>query len=108
MIFRTTAFRTFRKVMPRLSRTEKAIDAGTPGGIGDLFRGQILTGKVHNLSASRGDAGRASFSSNGPVEEACRMANDFAITPKWADFAAEAVGYLKEQPASSANDHLER
>lgn len=38
-------FRTFRKVMPPMSRTEKeAIDAGTTWWEGDLFQGN-LTGK---------------------------------------------------------------
>lgn len=48
------AFRTFRKVMPPMSRTEKeAIDAGTTGGKAICFAA-ILTGKSYITIRSRG------------------------------------------------------
>ena len=74
------AFRTFRKVMPPMSRTEKeAIDAGTTWWEGDLFRGNPDWQKLHNYPQPRLTAEEQAFL-DGPVEEACRMANDFAIT----------------------------
>ncbi|MBF3314063.1 acyl-CoA dehydrogenase, partial [Leptospira borgpetersenii serovar Hardjo-bovis] len=48
-LFSAPAFRSFRKVMPPMSRTEKeAIDAGTTWWEGDLFRGNPDWQKLHN------------------------------------------------------------
>ncbi|RCI99559.1 acyl-CoA dehydrogenase, partial [Klebsiella pneumoniae] len=90
------AFRTFRKVMPPMSRTEKeAIDAGTTWWEGDLFRGNPDWQKLHNYPQPRLTAEEQAFL-DGPVEEACRMANDFAITHEMADLPPELWAYLKE------------
>ncbi|STW24604.1 acyl-CoA dehydrogenase [Klebsiella variicola] len=90
------AFRAFRKVMPPMSRTEKeAIDAGTTWWEGDLFRGNPDWHKLHNYPQPRLTAEEQAFL-DGPVEEACRMANDFAITHEMADLPPELWAYLKE------------
>jgi acyl-CoA dehydrogenase len=90
------AFRAFRKVMPPMSRTEKeAIDAGTTWWEGDLFRGNPDWQKLHNYPQPRLTAEEQAFI-DGPVEEACRMANDFAITHEMADLPPELWAYLKE------------
>ena len=74
-IFSAPAFRAFRKVMPPMSRTEKeAIDAGTTWWEGDLFRGTPDWQKLHNYPQPRLTAEEQAFI-DGPVEEACRMAN---------------------------------
>jgi hypothetical protein len=81
------AFRAFRKVMPPMSRTEKeAIDAGTTWWEGDLFRNPDWQ-KLHNYPQPRLTAEEQAFI-DGPVEEACRMAND-AITHEMADLPPE-------------------
>ena len=89
-------FRGFRKVMPPMSRTEKeAIDAGTTWWEGDLFQGNPDWKKLHNYPQPRLTAEEQAFI-DGPVEEACRMANDFAITHEMADLPPELWAYLKE------------
>jgi acyl-CoA dehydrogenase len=82
--------------MPPMSRTEKeAIDAGTTWWEGDLFRGNPDWQKLHNYPQPRLTAEEQAFI-DGPVEEACRMANDFAITHEMADLPPELWAYLKE------------
>lgn len=90
------AFRAFRKVMPPMSRTEKeAIDAGTTWWEGDLFRGTPDWQKLHNYPQPKLTAEEQAFI-DGPVEEACRMADDFQITHELADLPPELWDYLKE------------
>ncbi|WP_426445717.1 acyl-CoA dehydrogenase FadE [Siccibacter colletis] len=95
-LFSAPAFRSFRKVMPPMSRTEKeAIDAGTTWWEGDLFRGNPDWQKLHNYPQPKLTAEEQAFI-DGPVEEACRMANDFQITHEMADLPPELWAYLKE------------
>ncbi|MEN5016617.1 acyl-CoA dehydrogenase FadE [Erwinia sp. Eh17-17] len=87
---------TFRKVMPPMSRTEKeAIDAGTTWWEGDLFRGTPDWKKLHAYPQPRLTPEEQAFI-DGPVEEACRMANDFQITHEMADLPPELWAYLKQ------------
>ena len=89
-------FRSFRKVMPPMSRTEKeAIDAGTTWWEGDLFRGKPDWEKLHNYPQPKLTEEEQAFI-DGPVEEACRLANDFQITHEMADLPPELWAYLKE------------
>ncbi len=95
-LFSAPMLRTFRNVMPPMSRTEKeAIDAGTTWWEGDLFRGNPDWQKLHNYPQPRLTAEEQAFL-DGPVEEACRMANDFQITHEMADLPPELWAYLKE------------
>lgn len=95
-LFSAPMLRTFRKVMPPMSRTEKeAIDAGTTWWEGDLFRGNPDWKKLHNYPQPRLTPEEQAFL-DGPVEEACRMANDFQITHEMADLPPELWAYLKE------------
>jgi acyl-CoA dehydrogenase len=95
-LFSAPMLRTFRKVMPPMSRTEKeAIDAGTTWWEGDLFRGNPDWKKLHNYPQPRLTAEEQAFL-DGPVEEACRMANDFQITHEMADLPPALWAYLKE------------
>ena len=88
---------TFQKVMPPMSRTEKeAIDAGTTWWEGDLFRGKPDWAKLHNYPQPHLTPDEQAFL-DGPVEEACRMANDFQISHELADLPPELWAYLKEQ-----------
>jgi acyl-CoA dehydrogenase len=89
-------FRSFRKVMPPMSRTEKeAIEAGTTWWEGDLFRGKPDWEKLHNYPQPKLTEEEQAFI-DGPVEEACRLANDFQITHEMADLPPELWAYLKE------------
>lgn len=82
--------------MPPMSTTEKeAIDAGTTWWEGDLFRGAPDWNKLHSYPKPRLTEEEQAFI-DGPVEEACRMANDFQITHELADLPPELWAYLKE------------
>lgn len=86
----------FQQVMPPMSRTEKeAIDAGTTWWEGDLFQGKPDWQKLHRYPQPRLTPDEQAFI-DGPVEEACRMANDFQITHEMADLPPELWAYLKE------------
>lgn len=95
-LFSAPALRTFSKIMPAMSRTEKeAIDAGTTWWEGDLFQGKPDWKKLHNYPKPQLTAEEQAFI-DGPVEEACRLANDFQITHELADLPPELWAYLKE------------
>ncbi|WP_017347996.1 acyl-CoA dehydrogenase FadE [Pantoea sp. A4] len=86
----------FQQVMPPMSRTEKeALEAGTTWWEGDLFRGKPDWQKLHNYPQPRLTEAEQTFL-DGPVEEACRMANDFQITHEMADLPPELWAYLKQ------------
>ncbi|MEI2266433.1 acyl-CoA dehydrogenase FadE [Erwinia sp. CGal63] len=96
-IFSKPMLNTFQKVMPPMSRTEKeAIEAGTTWWEGDLFRGRPDWKKLHDYPQPRLTPEEQAFL-EGPVEEACRLANDFQITHEMADLPPELWAYLKEQ-----------
>lgn len=95
-LFSAPVLRAFRKVMPPMSRTEKeAIDAGTTWWEGELFRGRPDWSRLHNYPQPRLTEEEQAFL-DGPVEEACRMANDFQITHEMADLPPELWAYLKK------------
>ncbi|PLR47148.1 acyl-CoA dehydrogenase FadE [Chimaeribacter arupi] len=95
-LFSAPAMRIFGKVMPAMSRTEKeAIDAGTTWWEGDIFQGAPDWKKLHNYPQPVLTPEEQAFL-DGPVNEACRMANDFAITHELADLPPELWAYLKE------------
>ncbi|MBP2169956.1 acyl-CoA dehydrogenase [Erwinia toletana] len=95
-MFSKSLLHTFQKVMPPMSRTEKeAIDAGTTWWEGELFRGNPDWQKLHNYPQPRLTEAEQTFL-DGPVAEACRMANDFQITHEMADLPPELWAYLKE------------
>src|SRR5471032_1902447 len=95
-LFSAPALRTFRKVMPSMSRTEKeAIEAGTTWWEGDLFSGTPDWKKLQDYPQQRLTDEEQAFI-DGPVEEACRMADDFQITHELADLPPELWAYLKE------------
>ncbi|MBD8164435.1 acyl-CoA dehydrogenase FadE [Erwinia persicina] len=95
-LFSKPTLATFQKVMPPMSRTEKeAIDAGTTWWEGDLFRGTPDWKKLHAYPQPRLTPEEQAFI-DGPVEEACRLANDFQITHEMADLPPELWAYLKQ------------
>ncbi|UXI67633.1 acyl-CoA dehydrogenase [Tahibacter amnicola] len=86
----------YQKITPQLSDTEKvALEAGTVGFEGQLFSGkpdwnQLLREPVPTLSADE----RAFL--EGPVEELCRMLNDWEITHELADLPPNVWDFLKK------------
>ncbi|WJV65993.1 acyl-CoA dehydrogenase FadE [Pectobacteriaceae bacterium CE70] len=95
-LFSAPALRWFKQAMPPMSKTEKeAIDAGTTWWEGDLFQGSPDWKKLHAYPRPELTPEEQAFL-NGPVEEACRMANDFEITHERADLPPELWAYLKQ------------
>lgn len=86
----------YQKITPQLSDTEKvALEAGTVGFEGQLFSGkpdwnQLLRQPVPQLSIEE----RAFL--DGPVEELCRMTNDWEITHELADLPPPMWEFLKK------------
>lgn len=94
-LFSKPAFRGFRKVMPPMSHTEKeSIEAGTTWWEGELFRGNPDWKILLNYPQPTLTAEEQAFI-DGPLQEACRMANDFQITHEMADLPPELWDYLK-------------
>ncbi|AZQ84719.1 acyl-CoA dehydrogenase [Colwellia sp. Arc7-635] len=86
----------FRGIMPEMSRTEQeAIDAGTTWFEAELFRGTPDWKKLHNYPKPRLSAEEQAFL-DGPVEEVCRMTDDWQTTHELADLTPEVWQYLKD------------
>jgi acyl-CoA dehydrogenase len=86
----------YKKIMPEMSSTEKdAIDAGTVWWDGEIFSGNPNWHTLHGIPQARLTAEEKAFL-DGPVEEVCRMCNDWEVTHKNADLSAEVWQYLKD------------
>tara|TARA_R110000737_G_scaffold48658_4_gene69145 strand:- start:1999 stop:4269 length:2271 start_codon:yes stop_codon:yes gene_type:complete len=86
----------FRGIMPEMSKTEQeAIDAGTTWFEAELFRGTPDWKKLHNYPRPRLSAEEQAFL-DGPVEEVCRMTDDWQTTHELADLSPEVWQYLKD------------
>ena len=89
-------FVLFRKILPRISQTEQeALDAGTVWWEGEIFSGRP---RWKNLLAYPGpklsDEERAFI--DGPVEELCRMADDWDIASNHRKLPDELWTYIRE------------
>lgn len=86
----------FQKIIPSMSKTEKeAIEAGTTWWEGDLFQGMPDWDKLHKYPKPQLTTEEQAFL-NGPVVEACRIANDFQISHELADLPTELWQHLKQ------------
>ncbi len=86
----------FRTIMPQMSQTEQeAIDAGTTWFEAELFRGSPDWKKLHNYETPRLSVDEQSFI-NGPVEQVCKMMNDWQTTHVDADLSPEVWQFLKD------------
>lgn len=86
----------FKKIMPEMSRTEEeAIAAGTTWWEKDLFCGAPDWNKLHNFPQPRLSPQEQAFL-DGPVEEVCRMTDDFDLTHNRADLPPQVWQYLKD------------
>ncbi|MGL6605651.1 acyl-CoA dehydrogenase FadE [Aeromonas hydrophila] len=89
-------FKLYKSIMPEMSRTEKeAIEAGTTWWEADLFAGNPNWKKLHAIPVSTLSAEEQAFM-DGPVEEVCRMVNDWEVTHERADLSPEVWQYLKD------------
>ena len=97
----------FRAIMPDMSATEQeALGAGTTWFEADLFRGNPDWNKLHNYPQPRLSAEEQAFL-NGPVEEVCRMVDDWETCHERADLSPEVWQYLKRQQIL-CHDHQEK
>ncbi|WP_018981858.1 acyl-CoA dehydrogenase FadE [Salinimonas chungwhensis] len=86
----------YQKVMPEMSRTEQeAIDAGTVWWDGDIFSGKPDWDKLHGIPKGRLTQEEQAFL-DGPVNEVCRMVDEWEINHKLADMPPEIWDFLKE------------
>jgi acyl-CoA dehydrogenase len=86
----------YKKIMPEMSSTEKdAIDAGTVWWDGEIFSGNPNWQTLHNIPQARLTAEEQAFI-KGPVEEVCKMCNDWEVTHKNADLSPEVWQFLKD------------
>ena len=87
----------FRHIMPRMSRTEQeALEAGTVWWDGELFSGrpdwkQLLSNPAPALSEEE-----QAFL-DGPVNELCRMLDDWEISERYHDLPPEVWQFIKEK-----------
>ncbi len=85
----------YRKKMPSISSTEQAaIDAGTVWWDGELFSGNPDWKKLLSLPVPRLSEKEQAFI-NGPVEELCRMIDDWQITQVLQDLPDNVWNFIK-------------
>jgi acyl-CoA dehydrogenase len=88
-------FRWARRVLPTLSETEReAIEAGDVWWDADLFTGNPDWEKLLTFPRATLSAEEQAFLA-GPVEQLCRMLDDWQITWELRDLSAEAWEFLK-------------
>lgn len=85
----------YTKILPALSATEKtALEAGTVGFEGELFSGMPKWDVLLAQPAPYLTAEEQAFLA-GPVEEVCKMTNDWDITHNRADLPPEIWEFIK-------------
>ena len=86
----------FRRILPPLSQTERiALETGSVGFEGELFTGDPDWQKLLNYPKPQLTAEEQAFL-DGPVEELCRMINDWEITHVHADLPPELWDFIKK------------
>ncbi|GMR14453.1 MAG: acyl-CoA dehydrogenase FadE [Gammaproteobacteria bacterium] len=90
-------FSVYRKVMPRLSTTEReALEAGTVWWERELFSGKPRWRRLLRQPApSLSDAEQEFI--NGPVEELCLMLDDWEISDKLQDLPAPVWQFIRDK-----------
>lgn len=90
-------FTLFKQMLPPLSDTEReALEAGTVGWDGELFSGSPDWNKLLSLPPPQLTSAEQSFL-DGPVEELCRMLDDWQIVERDKDLPPAVWQFLKEQ-----------
>ena len=86
----------YTKILPPLSDTEKvALEAGTVGFEGELFSGRPKWDVLLNQPKPELTAEEQAFL-DGPVEEICKLTNDWETTHVRSDLAPEVWDFLKK------------
>ncbi len=89
-------FYLFKKVVPPMSATEQeALNAGTVWWDGELFSGAPRWNKLLQFPKPALNEEEQAFL-DGPVEQLCRMLNDWEITHLHYDLPEEVWNYIKD------------
>ena len=87
--------KVFRKILPQVSRTEQeALDAGTVWWEGELFSGSPNWYKLLAYPKPKLNAQEKAFLA-GPVEELCRMLDEWTITRELHDLPPHVWQFIK-------------
>ncbi len=87
----------FRNLLPRISQTEQeALDAGTIWWDADLFSGRPDWRRLHDVPPPSLSPEETEFLS-GPVEELCRMLDDWRINHELVDLPPEVWSFIKDR-----------
>lgn len=87
----------FRSLMPAMSDTERqAIEAGTVWWDAELFGGYPNWKRLFDVPAPKISAEEQTFI-DGPVNELCRMVDDWQITHELYDLPPEAWRFIREK-----------
>lgn len=90
-------FSLFKKIAPKISDTEQAaIDTGTVWWDAELFKGKPDYQKLINYPDPKLTPEEQAFI-DGPVEELCKMLNDWQINHELKDLPPEAWKFIKEK-----------
>ena len=85
----------YRQILPPLSQTERiALESGTVGFEGELFSGKPAWDKLLSQPKPVLTAEEQAFL-DGPVEDLCKMIDDWEITHVHADLTPELWDYVK-------------
>ena len=91
----TPLFHWFRKVLPPISDTEReALEAGTVWWDGEIFSGSPDWDLLHSYPQPVLTAEEQAFI-DGPVEELCRMANEWEITTELQNLPEPVWEFIK-------------
>jgi acyl-CoA dehydrogenase len=86
----------YKKILPPLSQTERiALESGSVGFEGELFSGKPAWKALLSQPKPQLTAEEQAFL-DGPVEELCRMTNDWEITHVHADLPPELWDFIKK------------
>jgi len=90
-------FAIYRRMLPSMSKTEQdALEAGSVWWDGELFTGMPDWRKLNSLPPPKLTAEEQAFL-DGPVEELCRMLDDWEITHELLDMPPRVWQHIKEQ-----------
>lgn len=93
----TPLLKRIRKVLPPMSQTERdAIEAGSVWWESELFRGNPDWNKLLNYKKATLTAEEQAFI-DGPVDDLCKMIDDWDITHNLQDLPAEIWQFLKDK-----------
>jgi len=90
-------FGVFKRIMPAMSDTEReALEAGTVWWEAELFAGRPRWQKLADVPPAKLSDEEQAFI-DGPVNELCRLLNDWQITHEQQDLPPEVWLFLKEK-----------